>query len=65
MLNYYVLGLNAAKCFLHDIQSKETPQQRKNLLRRIVKYLLVWIALYIVIAIPCWCQNGKLLKFKS
>ncbi|KAI4468927.1 defective proboscis extension response dpr -related [Holotrichia oblita] len=52
------IGMAAVECFWYDFKKVETKEQKVVLLQRIAKVVLFWILVYIVIAVPCWCQKG-------
>ncbi|XP_031344788.1 uncharacterized protein LOC116171894 [Photinus pyralis] len=53
------IGLSAVQCLMTDIMDPKTNKaKRSELLNRVKKLILIWIAMYLIIAIPCWCQRG-------
>ncbi|XP_050508624.1 uncharacterized protein LOC126885875 isoform X1 [Diabrotica virgifera virgifera] len=49
------IGLIAVKCIWDDINKPKLGTPWLDLILRII---LIWIGVYIIIAVPCWCQYG-------
>ncbi|XP_072390544.1 uncharacterized protein [Diabrotica undecimpunctata] len=49
------IGVVALKCIWDDINK---PKLGTRWLDRILRIILIWICVYIIIAVPCWCQYG-------
>ncbi|XP_057660856.1 uncharacterized protein LOC130896645 isoform X2 [Diorhabda carinulata] len=49
------IGLAAVECLWSDLQK---PKLKSHVLERILRIVLIWICVYLVIALPCWCQYG-------
>ncbi|KAJ8915646.1 hypothetical protein NQ315_003430 [Exocentrus adspersus] len=49
------IGLGAVECFWVEMQQ---PRMKNHMFEKILRVFIIWVILYIVIAIPCWCQYG-------
>ncbi|KAF2881692.1 hypothetical protein ILUMI_24474 [Ignelater luminosus] len=53
------IGLKAAKCIWNDLTKKGlNKKERKTIFRRITTIIFIWLLVYLLVAIPCWCQRG-------
>lgn len=48
-------GIPAIQCLVSDLGK---PQLRNKALDKLMRFILVWIFVYLIIAIPLWCQYG-------
>lgn len=55
------IGIKAIKCLIYDYWHTKDVVAMKRVLLRTWLVLRVWLLIYICLAIPCWCQRGKLL----
>ncbi|RZC39219.1 hypothetical protein BDFB_007510, partial [Asbolus verrucosus] len=51
------IGLSALKCIITDLKRPRSKGAALQLAERILKISLIWFCVYVVIAIPCWCQR--------
>ncbi|KAG5879115.1 hypothetical protein JTB14_031662 [Gonioctena quinquepunctata] len=49
------IGIGAMECFFSDLNKAK---MKNRTLEKLVRILIIWFAVYIFIAIPCWCQYG-------
>ncbi|CAG9863411.1 unnamed protein product [Phyllotreta striolata] len=49
------IGLGAIECLWADFRK---PKLRNHLLEKVIRIALIWFIVYLVIAIPLWCQYG-------
>ncbi|XP_023016667.2 uncharacterized protein [Leptinotarsa decemlineata] len=49
------IGILAIECLLSDLNK---PRMKNQFLEKLVRIVAVWFAVYLIIAIPCWCQYG-------
>ena len=52
------LGIAALKCIVIDLQTSKSTNSTVRILEKILRITLIWFCVYVVIAIPCWCQRG-------
>lgn len=50
--------MGAVECFWLELQKPKSTSEKMQLLERIGRLVLIWFCIYLVIAIPCWCQRG-------
>lgn len=49
------IGLGAVECFWMEMKK---PRMKSRVFEKAIRIIVVWIILYIVVAVPCWCQYG-------
>ncbi|KAJ8958930.1 hypothetical protein NQ318_019700 [Aromia moschata] len=49
------IGLGAVECFWMEANK---PKTNSKIFEKILRIFVIWIVVYIVVAIPCWCQYG-------
>lgn len=49
------IGISAVRCLLRDMKN---PKLKSKVLDRMLKIVIIWFGVYVIIAIPCWCQYG-------
>ncbi|XP_050296334.1 uncharacterized protein LOC126736147 [Anthonomus grandis grandis] len=53
------LGVAAIRCFLTESQQKHLNKDQKfYMAKKVLLIALIWIIVYILIAVPLWCQYG-------
>ncbi|KAF5271759.1 hypothetical protein FQA39_LY08082 [Lamprigera yunnana] len=53
------IGASAVKCLVKGILSSDTTKKDQyRLLHRIKRVILIWLFIYIIIAVPLWCERG-------
>lgn len=52
-------GAKALECLAFDYKNAKSEKNLKKILSRTWIVLRVWVCIYLVIAVPCWCQKGK------
>ncbi|XP_063905573.1 uncharacterized protein LOC135124444 [Zophobas morio] len=52
------IGIAALKCIVIDLQTSKSTNSTVRILEKILRITLIWFCVYVVIAIPCWCQRG-------
>lgn len=57
--NYRGIGIKGVECIFVNLKNQE--MDKKKVFKTIGIVLLVWLALYLAIAIPLWCIKGKFL----
>ncbi|XP_008212066.2 uncharacterized protein LOC103317097 isoform X1 [Nasonia vitripennis] len=51
-------GIQAIECAISDLQHVKNRNEAKKVLAKVWKITKVWLCIYVIIAIPCWCQKG-------
>lgn len=54
--NYRGFGIKGVECVFVNLKNKET--DKKQIFNKIGILLSVWLAIYLVIAVPLWCVKG-------
>lgn len=54
------IGIGAVECFWLDLQKPTSKDEKIKIFERIGRLVLIWFCVYLVIAIPCWCQRGNI-----
>jgi len=54
------IGIKAIECLVYDYRRTRDMATMKKVLSRTWLVLRVWLLIYVCLAIPCWCQRGKL-----
>jgi hypothetical protein len=52
-------GIKSIECLWDDLKKSHTKQDKIQFLKRLIKVLIIWLLIYIAIAVPCWCKFGK------
>lgn len=61
LLNMLIPGLAAAECFWIELKSPKLKGAKLQIIEKIARIALIWFCVYLVIAIPCWCQRGTVI----
>lgn len=54
------IGIKAIECLVYDYRRAKDVATMQKVLSRTWLVLRVWLLIYVCLAIPCWCQRGKL-----
>ncbi|XP_023309947.1 uncharacterized protein LOC111691408 [Anoplophora glabripennis] len=49
------IGLGAMECFWMEMKK---PKIKNHVFAKAIRIIIIWVLLYVVIAVPCWCQYG-------
>lgn len=58
-MDYCLSGIGAIECIWIDLKKPRIKNRKYWILEKIIRIVLIWLIIYIVIAVPLWCQYGK------
>lgn len=57
-------GIKAIKCVISDFKSANNQTQRREVLKKSWEIVKIWLFIYFLMAIPCWCHRGNVKQKK-